>query len=516
MRMSSIKSRLSYETKLKVINMLEENIKPRVICEKFGIKKSTVSKIKSRRDQILNFSETSHGVFSKIKKVPKLLVPDVEKALYVWFLQQRELNNLVNDELLQLKALEFHQTLNTNETFLASHGWVQRFKARHSIRLLKISGEKLSADESAIPAFKRNLNTAIREMGLCGEQIYNADETGLVYKSLNQRTLVARNERTAAGRKVFKERITVMPCVNSTGNHKIRLMAIGKSKKPRCFQGISLPDIHYRASKNAWQTRALFKEWFEDVFVPQVKTHLEEQDLPPKAILLLDNATCHLSEEELRTSDGNIQVKFLPPNTTSILQPLDQSIIKSLKQKYRKKLLSYLISQPGADVAQKQKSLNLKEVIFLITEAYNELSETTIKNGFKAVLEAEFSSLHMETDHSEDDDDVPLTTLFRRLLPDNAQTNEEIMDWASGQNENARTLNTDDEIVEQIHEVHEDVGVIDERDMLNEDNTIQHLGDPVQSMNIVIDYAETNLDIRDIMTLRQIREKIIRRKLNAA
>jgi hypothetical protein len=44
--------------------------------------------------------------------------------------------------------------------------------------------------------------------------------------------------------------------------------------------------------------------------------------------LLLDNASSHNAENIPTLS--NIKVHFLPPNTTSILQPLDQGIIYSL------------------------------------------------------------------------------------------------------------------------------------------------------------------------------------------
>ena len=135
--------------------------------------------------------------------------------------------------------------------------------------------------------------------------------------------------KSAPGRKLSKERITVMGCVNSTGGHKLPLMVIGRSKHPRCFKNMTLPKMHYRSSKNAWQTRDLFKEWFHKIFVPEVQDYLSRNKLPTKAVLLLDNASAHGCEEELKSSDRLISVIFFPPNTTAILQPLDQNVIKS-------------------------------------------------------------------------------------------------------------------------------------------------------------------------------------------
>ena len=60
--------------------------------------------------------------------------------------------------------------------------------------------------------------------------LYNADETGLIYKNLNSKTLVSNLEKSAPGRKTSKERITLMGCINATGQHKLPLMIIGNLK----------------------------------------------------------------------------------------------------------------------------------------------------------------------------------------------------------------------------------------------------------------------------------------------
>ena len=48
-------------------------------------------------------------------------------------------------------------------------------------------------------------------------------------------------------------------------------------------------------------------------------------------LLLIDNAPSHIIGEY-----SNIKIQFLPPNTTSKIQPLNQGIIRSVKRAYRK------------------------------------------------------------------------------------------------------------------------------------------------------------------------------------
>jgi len=70
---------------------------------------------------------------------------------------------------------------------------------------------------------------------------------------------------------------------------------------------------------------SIFERWFTDKFCPTVKQYLATQGLPQKALLLVDNAACH-TDCSLAIPDGNIAVKFLPGNTTCILQPMDQGV----------------------------------------------------------------------------------------------------------------------------------------------------------------------------------------------
>ena len=57
-------------------------------------------------------------------------------------------------------------------------------------------------------------------------------------------------------------------------------------------------------------------------------------------ILFLDNAPSHPMMQL-----SNVTLKFLPLNTTSVIQPMDQGIIRAFKLKYRKRQMQYVISQ---------------------------------------------------------------------------------------------------------------------------------------------------------------------------
>ena len=103
-----------------------------------------------------------------------------------------------------------------------------------------------------------------------------------------------------------------------------------------------IPVVYYDTN-NAWFTSPNFSDLFFKHFVPEVK-HYQENVLriapeEVKALLLLDNAPAHPDAEKLVSADGKLCIIFLPPNTTSITQPMDLGIMVSCKRLYRQKCL---------------------------------------------------------------------------------------------------------------------------------------------------------------------------------
>lgn len=182
--------------------------------------------------------------------------------------------------------------------------------------------------------------------------------------------------------KLIKYRLTIAPCSNADGTHKLPLFVIGKSKKPRAFKNINLSSlpVYYRNQKSTWMDCNLFNSWFIDEFVPSVENDLNQKKLPVRAVLLLDNAPSHPSEEELLK--GDIKAIFLPPNVTSLIQPMDQGVIEWLKRRYRRKYISSLLekSEEGFNIFESMKSFNIKDSIYTIADSWEELNLTFCKN----------------------------------------------------------------------------------------------------------------------------------------
>jgi hypothetical protein len=151
--------------------------------------------------------------------------------------------------------------------------------------------------------------------------IFNADETGLFYKLTPDQTLKFKKEKCTGG-KMSNERVTVLVCANLDGSEKRKLLVMGKSKHPRCFKNIKHLPVKYTHNRKAWMT--------SDIFISEIRQW--DNELKIRTIVLMDNSTAHPKMNNVK----NIKLVFLPPNTTSMLQPLDQGIINNLKVNFAK------------------------------------------------------------------------------------------------------------------------------------------------------------------------------------
>jgi hypothetical protein len=120
-----------------------------------------------------------------------------------------------------------------------------------------------------------------------------------------------------------------------------------------------------------------------------VKEYLEKKNLPLKALLVMDNAHAHPQglEEDLSTGYGFFQVKFLPPNTTPLIQPMDQQIISNFKKLYTKALFQRcfeVTSDAELTLTDFWKDhFNIPHCLRITDKVWSQVSHRTMRSAWK-------------------------------------------------------------------------------------------------------------------------------------
>lgn len=506
------------EEKLKALKRLDNGETLLKVAQDYNVGKTTVGDWKRNRNDIEKWcsQRVTATALEDRKTMKKCEYEKVSEALYLWFTQHRDKGVPISGPILHQKALKFRNELNEGEPdFTASVGWLDRWKKRYGIRQLNICGEKLSANCEAVKSFRDKLHTLLDKENISGDQIFNCDETGLNYKLLPSKTLASKAEAAAPGYKRSKERVTILACSNATANMKMKLAMIGKSKNPRAFKNVSknaLP-VKYYSQKNAWMSSDIFKEWFFKEFVPQTEQFLKSKNLPRKAILLLDNATCHPDEDELK--DREIKIMFLPPNVTSLCQPMDQGTLEAMKRNYRRNLLSSLIDamDQGEDMVNKLRHLNLKDVAYYVAQAWESVGANTVAKSWKVLLQENVESPGDENVEKETEpENTSLLPLLQQVPGCANVTEEDVNEWIA-QDEQYEV--TDEEIVNMANGKG---GEDDEEDMVLEESAQKvSNSEGHKALEIALKYAEQleETSSTDVLLLRRLRDLAARKRQTA-
>lgn len=513
---------LTLAQKFEIIQKLDNGRSPVQLVAEYGVGRSTITDIKKKKNKIVEYMN-SHQQRTTHQTLKAAKHPKVETALYTWFLQQRTKNVNISGEILQEKAKFFYKQITGLDDFAASSGWLDNFKKRFKIRQLTVTGEKLSSNFAAVEPFQKLFLNKVRELNLGPEQVYNADESGLFWRALPKKTLVHKDEDSAPGRKVSKDRFTFMPCANASGSHKLKLFTIGKAANPRALKDCrnKLPVI-YKHQSAAWMNQELFKQWFQEDFVPSVQAQLKKNGLPPRALLLLDNAPSHPEEKELRSPDGLICVLYLPPNCTPLLQPMDQHVIQSIKLHYRKQLLLHLIAD-GTEPAEALKCFNLKNAIFNLYTAWEHVSPALIKKSWEKLWPQNVRE--NSDDEYEDEDLMPLAKVRRREISREKEFEEmtvlmnaistgqtlatdEVIEWALGDTaENEQITFSDEDLVNAAVSDNSDIPEDAEED---ENFAVVSHGEAVRCFSACIQWAtENGVSSPELLILRQLQERAV-------
>ncbi|KRX26316.1 Calmodulin, partial [Trichinella nelsoni] len=196
--------------------------------------------------------------------------------------------------------------------------------------------------------------------------------------------------------------------VNYHGCDRLQLLLVGKSKRPRAKISVQKLPMVYDYQPKAWMTEDIF---FLLIFIPHVKECQHKTKKSGKMLLIIDNAPCHSCCELLDCENGLFKVVFLPPNVSSLVQPIDHKLL------FKEKLSRTIVHSKGngGDLVSQLENINFKDCCYMmIAQAWNSISLREAWNillGYneKCVNESD------EVEHWLADDDTPL---FETLTDD--------------------------------------------------------------------------------------------------
>lgn len=343
--------------------------------EQFGHRPSPATISESLSVKFQKLDDPTQHFNSSSTKLRKEHWQELEIALLTWR-QRFETDDSISSDLLREVAISFWDKLLVYQRRKGvlpdfSIGWLDKFGKRED----KKHGDSSAVHDSAVLDQLIAVRSIIAQYR--PEDVYNCDETGLVWNSTLEKALST--QKTAETNSSNSQMTALFTC-NSTGTDKPPPWFIGTDSNPRAFGGNRVIPSHlecvYKHNGKAWMTGWIFREylqWFDD-YIGQSK--------PGKQVLLLiDRFSGHVAAVEsldlAQSSLKHIRVEWLPPNIASKHQPLDQGIIMAYKSQYKRRWLYYMLDEYGAGRNPLETMDILKAIRWSLT-AWNMVTPKTI------------------------------------------------------------------------------------------------------------------------------------------
>ena len=322
------------------------------------------------------------------KPGPSSILPaDQEELLVKWILHCGAKGHPVTKSQLLNSVRMIVAKMNVENPFNKDSGpgrsWYSGFLGRHreiSLRMAEtVSSARATVSEDALRKWFSTIKDYLEEeclLDIHPSRVFNTDETALPLSPKSDRVLGRKGSKDVYIRvNNEKENVTLLVSGNAAGQIAPPLLMFNYKRIPLEIYEKMPPGWSYGTSDSGWMQGENFFEYIANVFHPWLKA--EKIALP--VILYVDGHVSHLTLPLAQfCSENQIVLIALHPNSTHIIQPMDQSMFRPVKAAWKKQVNSYrqeynCFSVQKADVAREfQKVLN------------NLDTKAILKNGFRA------------------------------------------------------------------------------------------------------------------------------------
>lgn len=350
---------LTIAQRREILKYFDQNLTVTKVSKLTGLPKTSLCHIKKNREKILRDFEIVQGnmLKSNIKRVKPASHVDVDRACYLWYLQQRTLEPLLASRAgLKKQSRVFHSSLCRKAycNFGSSDGWVSKFYRRHQISC------GTSNEEILVP-FAAKLVAKLEERGLTMDQLYLGIESRLLWGA-------------TPAIDVDGERISFFVCSNASGTNRAALQVIGTEE----ISFESPTNASYCTTPNGYQTQSSFKKYFNQVLIPEISSFNSDAGLQNGGILILECTTSYNYYDSFENDIG-LEVLFLPANISieQVVKLGESPFLLPLKIAYREKLL---LAKPS------NKELHLSTAIQWLAQSWMDMDSSVIIKSWKTLL----------------------------------------------------------------------------------------------------------------------------------
>lgn len=376
---------ITFEMKLDIVRRHENKERSCYIARTLNLSESTVRTILVQSDKIKERSKRLAPLTgTKFLRPRSQTMENMEKRLADWITSEGD--KPIPLVSIQEKARELYESIRIElndveaKQFVASHGWLERFKKRMKLFNLnpqEAPEEKMhTVDMDLINRLPSRFKAIVDENGFSPKQVFSINEFGLAWRRLPP----------AGGAEIKveeKDRVTLILGANASGDYKLKPVIIHHTANPIALRGYSKDHfpVVWKHHPKGIVTSSVFTDYFCNRLTNELKDYCLKEHIPFKILLILNCATHH--PQCLEDFSGNIKVQFLPPNSDIFLHPLNGNIIQFFNAHYFHTMLEKLLEGMQTEetcIEETWKNFTIKDCIDTIGQAWEKIHRSYLKS----------------------------------------------------------------------------------------------------------------------------------------